>query len=322
MKGVRALDMKSPSGVDITILIDRGMDISNFFYRSIPINWVSSTNIVAPEYYNSKGFEWLRTFYGGLLTTCGLSNIGDPCIDQGEELGLHGRISTTPAENISFDTDLQGNDLIIYFQGRIREAVLKGCKLELTRKITTYSSSPIVTIEDSVENFGFTPVPLMLLYHINIGFPLLDRTSYLISGKIKTTPKDEISEKGLKEYSRFTDPETDYEDEVFLHEIESDKEGYSNIVFVNPELNDSKGLGLWLRFNRDNLPYLIQWKHLTKGEYVCGIEPANSFIRGRAVEREKGNLQYIKPGEKKHYRLELKILDSISEIEKVKNKIL
>ena len=75
-RGVRAADMKCPCGIDLMVLIDRGMDIAHLSYKSIPISWRSVTKDTSPVYYESRGNEWLRTFFGGLLTTCGFENIG------------------------------------------------------------------------------------------------------------------------------------------------------------------------------------------------------------------------------------------------------
>ena len=52
-----------------------------------------------------------------------------------------------------------------------------------------------------------------------------------------------------------------------------------------------------------------------EGEYVCGIEPANSLVRGRNIERQKKTLKFIKPGEKISYRLEFNILESKKDID-------
>ena len=57
-----------------------------------------------------------------------------------------------------------------------------------------------------------------------------------------------------------------------------------------------------------------------QGEYVCGIEPAGSLVRGRKIEREKGTLKFIKPGEKIDYRLEFNILTSNEDIKKFEKK--
>ena len=102
-RGLRAFDIRSPEGLDMTVLIDRGMDISDLRFKGIPFTWKSHTGETTASFYESSGVEWLRTFYGGLLTTCGLTYFGAPSTDEGEELGLHGRISNLPAENASAD---------------------------------------------------------------------------------------------------------------------------------------------------------------------------------------------------------------------------
>ncbi|MBO9573593.1 MAG: DUF4432 family protein, partial [Chitinophagaceae bacterium] len=96
-KGVEAVDVKTGSGLNFTILPGRGMDLAWAEFRGIPFGYISKTGIVSPEYYESKDLEWLRTFFAGLLTTCGLSNVG-PMTDEPhpvfgtQHFGLHGRI--------------------------------------------------------------------------------------------------------------------------------------------------------------------------------------------------------------------------------------
>jgi len=318
-KGIRALNIKCISGIDFTVLLDRCMDISHLFYKSIPINWNSVSKETSPFYYDSRDFEWLRTFYGGFLTTCGLLNIGNPCTDNGEELGLHGRISNSPFEKVSIEEKWVDDDFVITVQGKTTDAVFKGNKLEMSRKITTYMFYPKIIIEDNITNLGYTASPLMILYHINIGYPLLDSTSNLLFKRLKMTPLDENSAKGIADYHKFVEPVVGYKDEVFFHEVESDENSNANIAMVNQILNDNKGIGLWIKCNKNNLPYITQWKHLEKGEYVCGIEPCNSFVRGRTIEKKEGNLQFIEPGEQKSFRLEFNILKSNDDIVKFKN---
>lgn len=89
---------------------------------------------------------------------------------------------------------------------------------------------------------------------------------------------------------------------------------------VSCKFNNGKGIGIWLKFNKENLQYLIQCKQICGGEYFCEIGPANSLIRGRKIEREKGTLRFIKPGEKVSNRLEFNILTSNLDIERFRNK--
>lgn len=319
-RGIRAVDMKSPCGLDMTVLLDRAMDISYLSYKSIPVCWRSATRETSPVFYESRGVEWLRTFYGGLLTTCGMTYMGHPSVDNGEELGLHGRISNLSAENVWSDGKWEGDSYVMFVQGKIREAKVFGDKLELTRKITTWMDTPRVVVEDSVENIGSEKSPIMMLYHVNIGYPVLDSTSRLLEPRAEVTPRDEEAKKGFAKFAKFSEPICGFKEQCYFHDIEADKEGNSNVAIVNPDFNNGEGIGIWLKFNKDNLPYLVQWKQMGMGEYVCGIEPVNSLVKGRKIEREEGTLRFIEPGEKINYRLEFNVLASNKDIEIFKNK--
>ena len=318
-RGLRVVNVKNSCGIDMNVLLDRGMDISELRYNSIPINWKSSVRETTPVYYESKGLEWLRTFYGGLLFTCGLTYAGMPCIDNGEELGLHGRIANLPAENIFLDKHWDGNNFIMIIQGTVREVKVFGDKLELRRKIMVWMDSPKVVVEDIVENIGYSPSPLMINYHVNIGFPIVDTESILLESDAKVVPRDEEAGKGFKYYYKFSEPDPDYKEQVFFHDIKPDKEGNANIGIVNEKFNNNSGLGIWMKFNKNNLPNLIQWKNMGCGEYACGISPANCLTFGRKEIRARNELIYLNPGEKKDFRIEFNILRSKDEINAFKN---
>jgi len=320
-KGVRAFDISSPQGIDMTVLIDRGMDISEFRYKGIPLAWKSVTRETSPVFYESKDFEWLRTFYGGLLTTCGLTYFGMPCTDEGEELGLHGRISNLPAENPVTDCFWQDDSYIMTVSAKVREAKVFGDKLEMCRKISTAMDSKKITVEDTVTNIGHKSSPFMVLYHINLGYPLLDAYSKIIEPKAKVTARDKEADKGIDNYFEFSEPIADFGEQVFFHDITPDKDGLCNIALINEKFDMGKGLGLYLRFKKEELPNLIQWKQTGQGEYVCGLEPTNSFPRGRDIESKEGNVRFLRPGEKAYQKIEIGILDGIEDIQGFKEKI-
>ena len=319
-RGIRAIDIKSPCGLDMTILPDRGMDISSLSYKSIPINWKSATRETSPTYFEDRGFQWLRTFYGGLVLTCGLSTMGMPSTDNGEELGLHGRISNISAENVLADGRWENDNYIMTVQGKVREAAVFKDKLQLERKITTWMDDPRVVIEDVVENIGHETSPLMILYHINIGYPVVDIGAELLEANAKVEPRDDEARDGEKDFNKFIEPVRGYKEKVYFHDIEADSEGNSNVAIVNESFSGGKGIGIWLKFNKNNLPFMTQWKQMGMGDYACGIEPGNSFPRGRKIEREEGTLKFIEPGEKTRYRLEFNILKSNKDIEQFKDK--
>jgi hypothetical protein len=99
-KGVEAIDVYSGSGFEFTVLPDRGCDILGAKFKEIPVAFVSKGALFAPAYFRNGGMEYLKVFYGGLLTACGLTQAGTPCTDidplLGEvELGLHGRVNSS-----------------------------------------------------------------------------------------------------------------------------------------------------------------------------------------------------------------------------------
>jgi galactose mutarotase-like enzyme len=315
-KSIRAVDMKSPNGIEATVLLDRAMDISSLTYKNIPISWKSATREVSPIYYESRESEWLRTFCGGLLTTCGLTYFGGPTVDGGEELGLHGRIANLSASNVLADSKWENDEFIMFVQGKVREVKIFNERLELSRKIAIFTDKPMILIEDTVENIGFNLTPLMVLYHMNFGFPILDSTTRLILPKDTiTTPKDEIAKLGFKTFKEFCEPDDNYIDQVFVHDILSDETDNCHLALVNQDFNNGEGLGVSLKYNKNNLPYLFEWKHLKSGDYVCGLEPANSLPGGRKIQKEKNNVRFINPGEKVSFSIEVNILRSNEEID-------
>ena len=145
-KGVSSIDFYTGTGFTFTVLPDRGLDISTASYRGVPLCWRSSTGDVAPTFYEPSGNGWLRSFYGGLLTTCGMTNVGPANQDEGELLGLHGRVSNIPATNVWADTRWEGDRYSMWVQGKVRETSVFGTNLERTRRITTELGSNSVKI--------------------------------------------------------------------------------------------------------------------------------------------------------------------------------
>ena len=97
-KGVRIAWFNTGTGLRFKVVIDRAMDIADTFYNQYNLAWLSHNGISVPQPFSDKGIDWLRTFYGGLLTTCGLTHVGGPESDAFGERGIHGHISNIPAE--------------------------------------------------------------------------------------------------------------------------------------------------------------------------------------------------------------------------------
>ena len=59
----------------------------------------------------------------------------------------------------------------------------------------------------------------------------------------------------------------------------------------------------------------------SEGAYVIGLEPANCLVEGQEEEKNRGTLQYIEPGGRRHYEAEIGVLTSNEEILKIEERI-
>lgn len=286
--------------------IDRGMDIVNAEYRGVPLSWISPTGIVAPCFYEPEGLGWLRGFPGGLMTTCGLTYMGAPTLDNGESLGLHGRISYSPANLLRADAYWEGENYKIVLEGESRESQVFEPNIALRRRIETTLGERRIAIHDVLTNQGWNTQPLMILYHINIGFPLLDEGARFLSTTGCFTPRDQEAREGAEDFASIHEPRSGYREKVYFHDMLVDNEGNAYAAIVNDKLLG--GLGVYVKYSKRELPRFVQWKMLGEGTYVIGMEPANSLVMGRDKERAWGTLKYIGPQETKEFRIEIGVL--------------
>ncbi len=303
--GTRGVILRNAAGLELTVLTDRGMSLTNVTYRGAPVSFVCSVGAVHPAFYDSHDSEWLRSWPTGFLTPCGLNQVGEPNVDQGEALGLHGRISAVPARNVSYGGRWEGDDYLLWVEGTVRQTAMFGEKLTLTRRIYTRIGESRFWIEDRVENEALEPSPHMFLQHINLGYPLVDAETRLILPRHIPQPRDEDSRPGLEKYTEFTAPIPGCLEQVFYHDFTPDEAERVNVRLVNPAFNGGEGLGVSLRYKKEEFPVLVEWKMMRAGSYVIGLEPANCHVTGRASEREMGTLQTLEPGEVRDYHLEI-----------------
>ena len=180
-RGVRIAWINTGTGLRYKVALDRAMDIADAFYNQHSLAWLSHSGITSPQPFSDRGLDWLRTFNGGLLTTCGLSHVGGPERDEYGERGIHGRISNVPAEIESIvQPDPVAGKLDFSITGRMRETTVFGPSLELRRTISGMLGQATIQIHDEVVNRANTPASHMLLYHVNFGWPFADEGTKLI----------------------------------------------------------------------------------------------------------------------------------------------
>jgi hypothetical protein len=305
-RGINAVDVKTCGGLNFTVLPDRGMDIAWTDFNGMALSFISKTGVVSPAYYDANGNEFLRSFYGGLLTTCGLTYMGASCTDEGEPLGLHGRASNIPAEDVCVTNEWDKDEFIIIVRGKIRESSVFGENITLTREIKTKLGENKITINDRVENCGFESQPLMLLYHFNFGYPLIDEETELRLTENSVMARDKEAHIGIDKFNVFSKPIHKYSEQVFYHDLIPQEDGKVSASLYNKNLG-AKGIEVYVKFDKTQLPYFIEWKQMGEGDYVVGLEPATWYPEGRSEARKRGELLYIAPGEVKEFEIEVGI---------------
>ncbi len=309
--GVRAFDIRSGSGLEFTILQDRCLDLAALSFRGINCSYLSKTGIVSPFYYERDGNGFLRNFYSGMLTTCGLRNVGPSSADGEDFFTQHGRISNIAAEDVSAVVENDNESPVIRIRGTMREACVFGENLLLHREIICRYGENKIEIRNTVRNEGFRREALMLLFHFNVGYPLLDENAYLIVPSVHVTPRDGDAKAGIEFWDRCQKPTRNYREQVFYHDLKADSDGNTAVSLVNEKL----GLGLVIRFNKNQLFNFTQWKQMGEGEYVMGLEPCNCFVDGRTALRNANVIDYMEPGEVRRFDLTIEILAGVEEIQ-------
>ncbi len=303
--GMRLLQVKNGAGLEFTVTADRCADISRLSFQGDNFGYFSPCGYVAPQYYDNKGSGFLKSFTAGFLTTCGLTAVGVPCHDAGEDLPLHGDISNTPAEHIY--TVIHDDEINIH--ARISSAAVFSHKLILDRTISCPIGKNVVKITDKIKNIGTDATPLMFLYHMNMGYPLLDENAKLYIPSKSVTPRNDHAAVDIGMWDNMIPPQIGFEEQCYYHSF--DEKGLAAIF--NPKI----GKGLVIRFDPKQLDHFIEWKMMGIKDYVLGLEPANCHTDGRDVMRREGNLKFIHPDETIEYHVTLEIIENLSEWETV-----
>lgn len=310
-KGNRIAWFNTGTGLRFKVNLDRGMDIGEAFYNQHCLTWLSHGGIPAPQPLSDIGTNWLRSFGGGLLTTCGLQHVGGPEADAFGERGVHGNYSNIPAQVQSIiQPDIARNQLEISVTGILKESKIFGPNLELKRKISSILGTSILKIEDEVINRGNTETPLMLLYHFNFGYPLVQKgTKILWQGSWKPRfggdyPKIFVEGNDFKTCPAPLESHRGGGEEVALINPDADGNGKCTCGLYNEKLK----FGIEMEFDKNQLPTLSNWQHFGPGEYVTGLEPGTNWPIGQKQARENNELIFLKPNEIKKFEISLKII--------------
>jgi hypothetical protein len=317
-RGVRLLEFRTGTGFAFDVVVDRAFDIGRCELGGYPLGWLSPVGFAGPWFDEPEDLGFLRNWGGGLLTTAGLDHALFMAEDTAEQYnyppketerhGLHGRVSGRPARLVGYGERWEDDGCVLWAEGEVRQAAVFGENLVLRRRVEARVGESRLTVHDEVENAGFALTPHMYLYHVNVGWPVVDGGSDLIAPAQSVSPRGDYPADG---YADFHGPERGYVERVFEHDLAAEVGGTVPVGIVNREL----GIGFYEVYRQDQLPHHFVWRMLGEGTYVVGVEPSTNRTAGRLDARERGELIELQPGEKRAYDLELGALEGGVEIE-------
>lgn len=305
----RAVLLENRSGLSMTLLEDRCLDIYSLKIKGYNIPFLSKCGVVHPSYYDAAEWEFLRSFGVGFLTTCGLSQAGEPCRFDNSNFGGHGVISNTPAADVA----IKSSEDEIEVSGEIREYKFQTVDLILKRSITLNKSKNQIGISDSVTNEGWRDAPFMLLYHFNFGYPLVNPETRVLLPPANIEGWDDYSSGIIDRHLEMEPPGSLYEVQTYIHKLANPGKETGFSIMDNRE---NPKMAVDFRYETKNLPYITQWKHFKPSEYVMAVEPCNNHVKGLEWEAGNGTLQLLRPGENRSMRFTINFYDDLSEIKK------
>ena len=305
--GVRVVDIHNGGNLSLTIASDRCMDIPVLRYRGRCVNFITCNGLSHPAYYNAFGEGWSEAFSGGFLYTCGLSNTGLRSMADWDAQKEHGGIANRPAEHLNIIESETKDGPCVEIVGTMKEGMLSGANLTLTRSIRVSYRRDVVEVTDVVRNEGFRRVPHTILYHCNMGYPLLQPDSTFTLPNLGVRPRTPFAAQEQTRLHEILPPQDALEEACYYYTPLPDATGWTTATLENAR----EHLRLRLSFDTSTLNHFVQWKNFVKGEYVMGLEPANAPIDGREDALGRGELPFLDAGESCTYRLRF-ALDDLS----------
>jgi hypothetical protein len=319
-RGVRMLQFRTGSGLSFEVMVDRGFDIGACEHKGRAVGWVSPTGFRHPGLHDPEGeggLGFLRSM-SGLLSTCGL----DHALAMTEESAdryfyrfrksvkqpLHGRVALIPGHLSAYGEIWDGDECTLYCEGTVQQSTVFGEDLHMIRRIEAKVGGDEIVLKDRVVNHGFYRTPHMLLYHIDVGHPVVaEGTRYLapVSDVIWAAHAGADYKTQQVSYQRYSSPKLNFREQVWEFDMVADKAGKVPVALINDTLN----FGLMVETAKAELPCYYQWQNFQSGLYTVGIEPGTNHILGKDFGRERGEIIELEHGEERQYTTRFSILD-------------
>ena len=255
-KGLDVLDCDNGK-IRFLLNVSKACDIMQLYHEGQNMSFVSKNG------FTKREIPFLRRFEGGMLYTCGLDSVGGR-----EGYELHGTLHNIPAEIIRAECNESG----IVVETIIRDTALFGQNLVMKRRVFTEIASDSVSVEDTLFNEGYKAEEYCLLYHINVGYPMLDNGAKVVADVESYTPRTAWAKQNETTMYAMNDAVPNQEETCYFLKLSKPE-----IALVNEKI----GKKFTVSYSGDTLTHFVEWKSMASGDYALGLEPCTTELDDR-----------------------------------------
>lgn len=259
-KGLEVLDCDNGK-IRFLLNLSKALDMMQLYHEGQNMSFVSKNG------FDSSRIDFLRRFEGGMMYTCGLDSVGGR-----EGFELHGNLHNIPAELISAECNEDG----ITVEAVMHDTSLFGKNLALRRKVSSAIGSDTVKVEDTLVNLGYAPESYCLLYHVNVGYPMLDEGAKIEVDEISCDPRTPFAAERMDVRHHMTASVPGEDETCYFLKLKN-----PTVSLVNEKI----GKRLTLSYSKDTLPCFVEWKSMASGDYALGLEPCTTELDDRFTYR-------------------------------------
>jgi hypothetical protein len=234
--------------------VSKACDMMQLYHEGQNMSFVSKNG------FTKREMPFLNRFEGGMIYTCGLDSAGGR-----EGYELHGTFHNTTAEIVRAECDEKG----IAVEAVIRNTELFGKNLVMKRKIFSKIGSDTVSIEDTLVNMGYKDEEYCLLYHINVGYPMLDEGAKIVADVLSCESRTEWAEKNKDTAYEIGKAAPCQEETCYYLTLAKPQ-----IALVNSKIDKT----FTVSYSGDTLPHFVEWKSMACGDYALGLEPCTTEL--------------------------------------------
>ena len=275
-RGLRVLDCDN-GRLRFLLNESKALDVMQMYHKGENVSFVSKNGFTAREIAFENRFE------GGMLYTCGLDSVGAR-----EGYLLHGTHHLTPARVTRAEVNEEG----ILIEAEIRETALFGKNLVFRRRVFSRIGSDELEISDTLENCGTREEEYCLLYHVNVGYPMLDAGADLLDDAEEVIPRTPWAAEHIGLRRAIGAAVANQEEMCYFLRLKT-----PSVSLRNPKINKM----FTLKWSQETLPNFVEWKSMASGDYALGLEPSTTELDGRFAYRS------LKRGEKRQFFLRMSI---------------